>query len=103
MEYSIAAADLAELMASGKPLTLLDVRRREDYEASPEMMKGAQWKDPAKVDQWQATIPKEQEAIIYCARGGSVSQRVRQQLADAGIQARYVAGGLEALTKQNQP
>ena len=51
MENSIVAADLAELMASGKPLTLLDVRRREDYEASPEMMEGAQWKDPAKVDQ----------------------------------------------------
>ena len=76
MENSIAAADLAELMASGKPLTLLDVRRREDYEASPEMMEGAQWKDPAKIDQWQATIPKEQEAIIYCARGGPVSQGV---------------------------
>lgn len=103
MENSITAADLATLTASGKPFTLLDVRRKEDRDASPEMADGAQWKDPAEIDQWQAAIPKEQEVVVFCVRGGSVSQGVRQRLADAGVQARYVTGGLEALAKIPRP
>jgi rhodanese-related sulfurtransferase len=103
MENSVTAADLATLTASGRPFTLLDVRRKEDRDASPETADGAQWKDPAKIDQWQAAIPREQEVVVFCVRGGSVSQGVRQRLADAGVQARYVAGGLEALVKRPRP
>ncbi len=32
---------------------------------------------------------------------GSVSQSVQQRLADIGLKARYVEGGLEALNKAN--
>ena len=47
-------------------------------------------------------MPVDKEVVIYCVRGGSVSQSVQQPLADNGIKARYVEGGLEALNKNKQ-
>jgi pyruvate,water dikinase len=102
MEKSITAADLTHLLASGKEITVLDVRRKEDYETSPAMIAGAQWKNPAEIDQWIQTIPQQPEVIVYCVRGGSVSQSVQKRLADSGISVKYVAGGREALAQEDR-
>ena len=80
-------------------MTLLDVRRKDDFDKAPQTFASAQWKNPAEIDQWLPTVPADTEVVIYCVRGGSVSQSVQQRLAENGIKARYVVGGLEALTK----
>lgn len=94
---SITAAELADLQASGKAMTILDVRRKEDFDKAPQTYGGASWKNPVEVDEWVSSLPARQEVILYCVRGGSVSQSVRQRLAEQGCRARYVEGGLEAL------
>lgn len=100
MEKSITTAELDELIASGEDVILLDVRRKEDFDKAPETVGGALWKDPAEIDRWLPTIREHRNVIVYCARGGSVSQSVRQRLADSGHTARFVEGGLDALKKQ---
>ncbi len=99
METTITSTELACLLQSENKVTLLDVRRKEDYDKSPEGIAGAQWRDPAAVEQWLPILPVRQEVVIYCARGGSVSQSVQKQLAEAGIKARYLEGGIEAFKK----
>ena len=59
MEKSITAGELANLLASGKDITLLDVRRKEDFDKAPETIGGAQWKNPVDVDQWIQTLPEQ--------------------------------------------
>jgi len=80
-------------------VTLLDVRRKEDYEKLPSGITGAPWHDPSEVSEWMHTLPKQEEVVLYCVRGGSVSQSVQKQLTEAGIKAKYVEGGLEAYQK----
>ena len=99
MKKSITAAELATLLASGKDITLLDVRRKEDFDKAPETIGGAQWKNPAEVEQWIQSLPDQQEVIVYCVSGGSVSQSVQQQLAVSGHSAQFIEGGLESLIK----
>lgn len=94
MKKSITAAELATLLASGKDITLLDVRRKEDFDKAPETIGGAQWKNPVEVEQWIQSLPDPQEVIVYCVRGGSVSQPVQQRLAESGHSAQFVEGGL---------
>lgn len=89
------------MFTSGKKITLLAVRRKDVFDGDPQTIANAEWKNPAEIDQWLPTIPTDKEVVIYCMRGGSVSQSVQQQLADNGIKARYVEGGLEALNKTN--
>lgn len=97
MEKSISATELVELIALGEDVILLDVRRKEDFDKAPETAGGALWKDPVEIDQWLPTIPEHRNVIVYCARGGSVSQSVQQRLADSCHTARFVEGGLDAL------
>lgn len=99
MEKTITTTELARMLQAGAPVTLLDVRRKDDFDKAPQTIADAEWKNPAEIDQWLPTISAGQEVVIYCVRGGSVSQSVQQRLADNGIKARYVEGGLEALNK----
>ncbi len=74
---------------------VLDVRREADYAASNETIPGAFWKNPEKIDAWITALPKTQEVVIYCVRGGAVSNSVVDRLQAEGVQARFVEGGIE--------
>lgn len=100
MDKSLSPEDVTGLLASGGNVTLLDVRRKEDFDKAPQTIAKAEWKNPAEIDQWLPTLPLDQEVIVYCVRGCSVSQSVQQRLSEHGFNARYVSGGLEAMVKQ---
>ena len=96
MSRTISPADLQQLVASRKSILVLDVRRRSDYEADVQKIPAAAWLDPEKLPQWSTALPLDREIIIYCARGGTVSNSVVDQLQTKGIKARFIEGGIEA-------
>lgn len=98
---SIDAPRLAEMLAQGG-VTLLDVRRRADREAAPGMIPGAIWRDPEQVEQWAGEVTKDARTVIYCVRGGSVSQSVRNKLLEKGLAVAYLDGGLQAWTEHEK-
>ena len=75
---------------------VFDVRREADFAASGETIPGALWKNPDKIDAWIEAVPRTVDVVIYCVRGGSVSNSVVDRLQAAGAKARYIEGGLEA-------
>ena len=75
--------------------TVLDVRRKADMEASTDAVPGASWKDPEQIDQWIGALPKDRDVVIYCVRGGGVSNSVVDRLQAEGVQARFIEGGIE--------
>jgi len=48
-------------------VVLIDVRTGSDWEKSDEKIAGAVRMDPAAVDAWATTLPKDKEIILYCA------------------------------------
>ncbi len=96
MEKTITTSELAGLLQTENKVILLDVRRKEDYEKSPSGIADAPWHDPSAVADWMHTLPKQEDVVIYCVRGGSVSQSVQKQLSEAGVKAKHLEGGLEA-------
>ena len=74
---------------------LLDVRRANDLATSNEKLPGALWRDPEKIEEWADTLPHDQEIVLYCVRGGSVSNSVVDKLQARGFRARYIEGGIE--------
>lgn len=82
-----------DLQLAGKHL--IDVRRAADREASPEQIPGAAWHDPEKLAAWAETLPKDREIVLYCVRGGSVSNGVVDALQARGLNARFIEGGIE--------
>jgi rhodanese-related sulfurtransferase len=92
MERTIKPETLKNEMA-GK--LILDVRRVADREAAPEHLSGAQWKNPEQLADWADSLSKEQDIVLYCARGGSVSNSVVDALQAKGLKARFIEGGIE--------
>lgn len=74
---------------------LLDVRRSADRDASTEQLADANWKDPEKLAEWVDELPKDQDVVLYCVRGGSVSNSVVDALQAKGVKARFIEGGIE--------
>ena len=102
MSRTITPQALKERIDKEKNLLVLDVRRDTDYEADREMIPGAIRRNPDQVDQWAQEIPKDKDVVVYCIRGGSVSNSVVDKLAAAGIRANYIEGGWEAYKKLAQ-
>lgn len=94
MERTIKPEDFAAIADTA---LVLDVRRKEDHDASSEAIDGAIWKDPTQIDQWVEALPRNHEVVIYCVRGGGVSNSVVDRLQAEGVQARFIEGGIEGL------
>jgi rhodanese-related sulfurtransferase len=102
MSRTITSQALKERLAEDKDILVLDVRRDADYEADKEMILGAIRRNPEQVDEWVQEIPKDKDVVVYCIRGGSVSNSVVDKLLAAGVSARYIEGGWEAWKKWGQ-
>lgn len=96
MNRSITPSELKQLLENRKTILLLDVRRRVDYDAEGQKIPGAAWLDPERLTQWSTALPLDREIVIYCVRGGSVSNSVVDQLKAKGVKARFIEGGFEA-------
>ena len=96
MKTTITSDELKALLRENRGLVILDVRRKADYEAEKHLIPGAVWRDPEQIDSWSADIPKDREVVLYCVKGGSVSQSVTDRLRRQNVKAGYVKGGLKA-------
>lgn len=95
MNETITPKELMSLKKSHRNLTILDVRRKSDYDEDPNRIPGATWRNPETVEQWRDEL-MDQEVILYCVRGGSVSKSVSERLIEKNINARYIEGGIAA-------
>ena len=95
MSPAVSPSELKKLLDS-KSVTLVDVRRKADYEAEPNLIPGAAWRDPEQVGSWSRELPKDRPVVVYCVKGGAVSQSITATLIGKQVNARFVAGGLKA-------
>ena len=95
MKPTLSPSELKKLLGS-QSVTLLDVRRKADYEAEPDLIPGAAWRDPEQVESWSQELPKDRPVIVYCVKGGAVSQSITATLTGKQVNARFVEGGLRA-------
>jgi rhodanese-related sulfurtransferase len=95
MSRTITPDDLKPLVES-RAVTVLDVRRQNDYAADSATLPYAQWLNPELMTAWSKTLPRDKDVVIYCARGGSVSNSVLDHLLSQGLKAYFIEGGIEA-------
>ncbi len=91
---AITATELKYTLAKNSNIRVIDVRRKADFDKSPQTIAGAVWQDPEKVAEWSKTLPKDQEVVVYCVRGGSVSQGVVTALEASHPKVQFLEGGL---------
>ncbi len=77
----------------GDNFHVIDVRRAGAYQAAPDIIAGATWRDPEKVAQWSGTLPSGKPVVVYCVYGHEVGQATAAILRAKGIDARFLVGG----------
>ena len=92
----------SSLGTAAAPL-LIDVRREAAFEADPAMLAGAVRRRPEDVQAWLGAVPPGRPVIAYCVHGHEVSQGVVAALREAGVDARFLTGGIEAWREAGLP
>lgn len=87
---------LVDALGTGAFPLVIDVRRREAFEADSAMIAGATWRDPFRVEDWEKYLPRHRPVVVYCVHGHEISANAAAALRDRGIDSRFLAGGIEA-------
>jgi Fe-Mn family superoxide dismutase len=90
---SVSAEDVRAMMQRGEPVQIVDARPKHYVSRTQDIMDGATWRDPERVQEWQGELSKEKPVVVFCVYGFHVGCRTAQTLRDAGFDAKYMAGG----------
>jgi Fe-Mn family superoxide dismutase len=93
---SLSVEELAALLTKGEPVQVLDARPRHHISRTVDLMEGARWRDPDRVEEWIGELSPDQPVAVYCAYGFHVGCNVTRMLRECGFDARYIRGGVSA-------
>ena len=91
--FFITPKELWTLIGTAAAPLLIDTRRRNVFEASPDLLPAALWRDSAAAAQWAGGIDAGQTVVVACKEGHELSQVAAATLRSLGINARVLAGG----------
>jgi len=92
-------ADAANIGAAG----VVDVRRAGVFDHAKTMLPQARWFDPAAIGQWADELPRDREIVVYCVYGHEVGRSTALRLRAAGLNARYLRGGIDGWQSAGHP
>jgi len=93
---SLSVEELAARLAKGEPVQVLDARPRHHISRTVDLMQGAIWRDPDRVDEWIGELSTDEPVAVYCAYGFHVGCSVTRTLRERGFDARFIRGGVSA-------
>jgi Fe-Mn family superoxide dismutase len=89
----VSAEEVSAMLASGQPVQIVDARPRHYVSRTQDIMDGATWRDPERIQEWVGELSKSQPVVVFCVYGFHVGCRTALALRDAGFDARYMLGG----------
>lgn len=101
--FSISPQELWTSIGSANAPQIVDVRRREIYEAAPGVLPTAIWRDFAKVEDWAGELDRHRPVVLSCKQGKELSQAPAAWLRGEGFQASILEGGYAAWSDASLP
>jgi Fe-Mn family superoxide dismutase len=90
---SISVEEVRAMMNSGTPVQIIDTRPKHYTTRAQDIMEGAVWRDPERLDEWVGTLSKTEPVVTFCVYGFHIGCQTASTLRKAGFDARYMAGG----------
>ena len=92
----VTAAELRARQAQGEVITLVDVCLEDDVPRRTDMLPGARFLPPERIDEWADDLPRDRPIVAYCIYGFQVSSEATAELERRGFEARHLVGGITA-------
>ena len=103
---SLSVEELAAQIANGSGVQIVDARQRDHMSRHVDLMAGATWRDPDRVEEWITELTPDTPVAVYCSYGFDVGSqrdedahraRLRATLHPRRASAWYAAGGARAM------
>ena len=93
--FSITANDLARRVGHPDAPQIIDVRKRETFDDADCLIASACWRDHREAGRWAAELDSDREVVVYCVHGYHVGRAAAALLRGAGLNARFLEGGID--------
>ena len=93
---AVPVEEVKAMVDTHRPVQIIDTRPRFYVSRTQDIMDGAQWRDPERVQEWAGELSKTDPVITFCAYGFHVGCKTAIALRDAGFDAKYMEGGHSA-------
>ncbi|MEA2889575.1 MAG: superoxide dismutase, Fe-Mn family [Bradyrhizobium sp.] len=90
---SISVEEVRQMLKSGTPVQIIDTRPKHYTTKAQDIMEGAVWRDPERLDDWIGTLSKTEPVVTFCVYGFHIGCQTASALRNAGFDARYMSGG----------
>jgi Fe-Mn family superoxide dismutase len=90
---SISVEEVSAMLKSGTPVQIIDTRPRHYTTKAQDIMEGAVWRDPERLEEWIGTLSKTEPVVTFCVYGFHIGCQTATALRNAGFDARYMSGG----------
>jgi Fe-Mn family superoxide dismutase len=105
--YQAAVESASEPFAASQDdiasAVVLDVRRAGVFDKASTMIPGSQWRNPAHVAEWARQQESTRPVVVYCVYGHEVGRATALRLRAAGVDARFLHGGIDGWEKAGRP
>ncbi len=90
---SITPEEVQAMLEAGQRVQIIDTRPRHRSTRAKDIVDGAVWRDPERIDEWVGTLSKDEPVVTFCVYGFHIGCQTAAALRKAGFDARYMAGG----------
>jgi Fe-Mn family superoxide dismutase len=81
------------MIKSGQKVQIIDTRPRHYSTRAQDMVEGAVWRDPERIDEWIGDLSKDEPVVTFCVYGFHIGCQSAAALRKAGYDASYMRGG----------
>ena len=92
----VGVEEVKAMLDAGKSVQFIDARPRHFVSRQQDIIDGATWRDPDRVQEWAGELSKSDPVVTFCAYGFHVGCKTAIKLRDAGFDVKYMKGGHSA-------
>lgn len=101
--FFVSPHELWSRIGTPEAPVILDVCRRQIYEAGPGVIPTAQWRQPETYLEWVPSLATDRPIVLACRYGHNLSQMVAAELRARGVSAQVLEGGRQAWSEAGLP
>jgi Fe-Mn family superoxide dismutase len=90
---AMTVEEVKSMLDAGQPIQIIDTRPRHYTTRAQDIMEGAVWRDPERVDEWIGELSKTDPVVTFCVYGFHIGCETAETLRKVGFDARYMVGG----------
>ncbi|MGH8672810.1 MAG: Fe-Mn family superoxide dismutase [Burkholderiales bacterium] len=89
----VGVEEVKAMLDAGKAVQFIDARPKHYVSRTQDIIEGATWRDPDRVQEWIDELSKSDPVVVFCVYGFHVGCRTAVTLREAGFDAKYMTAG----------